>query len=253
MAIDLLITSDDFGMSHSVNQAIIDAGRDNIIGSSNIMVPTPWAFEAAQLSQNHNFPVGIHLTLTCEWDHYLWRPLTGARSLTSSRGAFPQSVKELFAMANEEEVFKELNAQFELLKHWGVDITHIDSHMIPSQPRGEAEQWANQLIQNFAADKNLPYTYHTVKGQPRYFDGEIRLSELDDDTAWNQLQNILNKSGRYHLICHLSEDSLEQESIAPNHPWSRQKRVKDLQFLRSDRFQNWLKDSNVNLVSISEL
>lgn len=247
----LLITSDDFGMSYAVNQGIIQSFHSGILQSSNIMVPCPWAKHAAQASIKESLEVGIHLTLTCEWSHYHWRPLTSAPSLMTSDYTFHDSVSQLYQNSREEEIFSELEAQFNLLESWGVNITHVDSHMIPSHPQGEAEQYFNQLMRDFAQSKKLLYTYETSGNTLKYFDSEFRLSENTDQTAWDYLHNL--EAGTHHLISHCAIDSEEQAAIAPQNPWSQSKRLKDFQFLNSPAFKELIQQEGIELINIKTL
>lgn len=253
----LLITSDDFGMSYAVNRGIIQSFESGILQSSNIMVPCPWAKHAAQASVQQGLEVGIHLTLTCEWSHYHWRPLTLAPSLMTSEYKFPASVSELYQQCQEEEILFELETQFNLLESWGVKISHVDSHMIPSQPQGEAEQYFNRLIKDFAQSKDLIYTYETSgtsespEGKLRHFNSELRLSENTHQTAWDYLHNL--KAGTHHLIAHCAIESDEQLAIAPENPWSQSKRLKDFQFLNSPEFKELIHQEGIELINIKTL
>ena len=123
----LIINCDDLGSSHAANIAIVDALHRGIATSATLMVPCPWAFEAAQMTKDCD--IGIHLTLTCEYPLYRWRPLSGATSLMDPDGFMPATVAEVYAGARLEEVEAECRTQIEAALSWGVDITHLDAHM----------------------------------------------------------------------------------------------------------------------------
>ncbi|WP_047049997.1 ChbG/HpnK family deacetylase [Vibrio mexicanus] len=55
----LLITSDDFGISHSVNQGILRGFTHGLLQSSNFMAAAPWLPEAVRLAKEHNLPMGF--------------------------------------------------------------------------------------------------------------------------------------------------------------------------------------------------
>ena len=82
--IRLIVQADDFGMCHAVNEGVVEAFLDGILTQATMMVPCPWFAEAADLAHRHGIPVGMHSTLTCEWDAMRWRPLTRGRSLAVS-------------------------------------------------------------------------------------------------------------------------------------------------------------------------
>lgn len=123
----LIMNCDDLGSSHSANVATIETMEKGISSSATLMVPCPWAKEAVEMSRGKD--VGVHLTLTAEYTAYRWRSLTGASSLHDDDGYFPRTIKEVWAKADLKDVDRELRAQIDQALDWGVDVTHIDSHM----------------------------------------------------------------------------------------------------------------------------
>ena len=82
--IRLIVRGDDIGSSHAANVACIESYRDGIMRSVEVMVPCPWFAEAVEmLNENPGLDVGIHLTLTSEWEKCKWRPLTYGPSLVN--------------------------------------------------------------------------------------------------------------------------------------------------------------------------
>src|ERR1041385_5459776 len=60
----LIVNADDFGRSHSINEAVIRAHREGILTSASLMVNEPSCAEAVEFAkQNPNLGVGLHLTL----------------------------------------------------------------------------------------------------------------------------------------------------------------------------------------------
>ncbi len=91
------------------------------------MVPCPWAEEAAHTCQD--LDIGVHVTLTAEYPGYRWRSLTGAPSLHDAEGFLPATTAEVHAKADLDDVRAECRAQIERALAWGVDVSHLDSHM----------------------------------------------------------------------------------------------------------------------------
>lgn len=123
----LIVNCDDLGSSHSANVATLRAMAEGIATSATLMVPCPWAREAAEMFKGRD--IGVHLTLTAEYPGYRWRSLTGAASLHDGDGFLPATMKAAVAKATPEDVRAECIAQIEMALSWGVDITHLDNHM----------------------------------------------------------------------------------------------------------------------------
>jgi predicted glycoside hydrolase/deacetylase ChbG (UPF0249 family) len=127
----LIVNCDDLGSSRSANVAIYDALRDGIATSATLMVPCPWARDAAAMYRGED--VGVHVTLTSEWTTYRWGPITHSPSLLDGDGGFPRTVEDVWDHADLDEVRKESRAQIERAIYWGFDVSHLDSHMGTSQ------------------------------------------------------------------------------------------------------------------------
>ncbi len=125
----LILNCDDLGSSNSANTAIKECFDKKCVTSSTLMVPCPWAVGGYKFTSGYD--IGVHLTLNCEWDNYRWSPLTKAKSLRTQDGGFYKTVPELYQNADLKEVRTELKAQIQQALDWGIDITHLDSHMGP--------------------------------------------------------------------------------------------------------------------------
>ena len=123
----LIVNCDDLGSSHAANVAIAESIRRGIATSATLMVPCPWAREAAEMCAG--LDVGIHLTLTCEYPGYRWRALTAAASLHDQDGFMPKTAAEVWQKADLADIERECRAQIDAALSWGVDVTHLDAHM----------------------------------------------------------------------------------------------------------------------------
>lgn len=131
----VIVNCDDLGMCHAANEAVYDCLRDGLATSSTLMVPCPWARDAAARYRGED--VGVHLTLNAEWELYRWGPITHAPSLLDGDGGFPRTVADVWDHADLDETRRELRAQVERAILWGFDVTHLDSHMGTLQMRPE--------------------------------------------------------------------------------------------------------------------
>lgn len=130
----LIINADDFGMCPDTNAGIIDTFKYGIVTSATLMMPGPAVYEAVEfLRENPRAAVGLHLTLTSEWENYEWGPVLPPKEVPSllepNTEYFWPDIWPLLFRANIEEVVKEIEAQVALAREMGVDFTHFDSHM----------------------------------------------------------------------------------------------------------------------------
>jgi predicted glycoside hydrolase/deacetylase ChbG (UPF0249 family) len=131
----VIINCDDLGSSRSANVAVYDGLRNGIATSATLMVPCPWARDAAAMYRGED--VGVHLTLNAEWETYRWGPITHSPSLLDGDGGFPRTTDDVWDHADVDEVRKECRAQIERAIYWGFDVSHLDSHMGTLQLRPE--------------------------------------------------------------------------------------------------------------------
>jgi predicted glycoside hydrolase/deacetylase ChbG (UPF0249 family) len=131
----LIVNCDDLGSSHAANVGVYEALRDGVATSATLMVPCPWAREAAARYRGED--VGVHLTLNAEFDLYRWGPITHAPSLLDGDGGFPRTLQDVWDHADLDEVRRECRAQIERAIYWGFDVSHLDSHMGTLQLRPE--------------------------------------------------------------------------------------------------------------------
>ena len=131
----VIINGDDLGASHACNSGVYDALRSGLATSASLMVPAPWAREAA--SRYRGEDIGVQLTLNAEYDRYRWGPITRAPSLLDGDGGFPRTVADLWDHADLDEARRELRAQIERAILWGFDVSHLASHLGSLQLRPE--------------------------------------------------------------------------------------------------------------------
>ena len=160
----LIIHADDAGLSHSENQATIQALQNGSVNSYSIMVACPWFYEMATFAKNNpNYDCGIHLTLTCEWENYRFGPvlpLSEVSSLTDQNGYFYKTRKDFKNNAKPAEIKKELTAQIERALQFGIQPTHLDSHMCSVGVTPEILKIYKELgrTYNFSSDKLIDST-----------------------------------------------------------------------------------------------
>lgn len=134
----LILSADLLGSTHAATAAGLSALRDGCATTATLMMPGPWARHAADhLTNADDLDVGIHLTLNAELDTFRWAPLTHAPSLLDGDGGFPRTPEDLWDHADIDEVRRECRAQIERAISWGVEPTHLTTHLLAMQQRPE--------------------------------------------------------------------------------------------------------------------
>jgi predicted glycoside hydrolase/deacetylase ChbG (UPF0249 family) len=129
----VILHVDDLAMCHGANRAFLELANAGLVTCGSVMAPCPWFREIAEAAvADPRLDLGIHLTLTSEWRHYRWRPLSTASrasGLIDDDGYFWRDVVSLRAHLVPEAAETELRAQIEAAIAAGMRPTHIDAHM----------------------------------------------------------------------------------------------------------------------------
>jgi hopanoid biosynthesis associated protein HpnK len=128
----LIVNADDFGLSRSVNEAVLRAHREGILTTASLMVNEPGFDEAVKLAkENPRLGVGLHLTLLMGHSAL---PLEKIPGLVNARGEFsnrPVSVgmSYFFKRNLREQLRAEIHAQFEKFHATGLTLDHVNGHL----------------------------------------------------------------------------------------------------------------------------
>ena len=128
----LIVNADDFGLSASVNAAVIRAHRDGILTTASLMVNEPACAEAVQLAQaNPNLGVGLHLTLLLGHSALPPEQIPGLVNLRREFSGSPVGVgmNYFFKPGLREQLRAEIHAQFEKFHATGLPLDHVNGHL----------------------------------------------------------------------------------------------------------------------------
>lgn len=261
----LILHADDVGVSHSENTATIEAFKQSAISSASIMVPCPWFQEiAVYAKENPERDFGLHLTLTAEWKNYKWGgvlPSNEIPSLLNKNGFFYSSSAEVAENANPIEVEKELMAQVQRAIDFGINPTHLDSHM--GSVFGTPTLF--QIYLKVGAAFNLPVfipkiaasTYpellELLDGSQILVDNYYMMDKNRPKNEWTSyyidiIKNI--KSGFNVILVHVAIDDAEMQAITIDHPdFGATWRQNDLDTMVNQEFKASLKENNVHLIT----
>src|SRR5437763_11969912 len=129
----VILHVDDLAMCHGGNQGFLELAATGAVTCGSVMVPCPWFREIAEAAAaDPSLDLGVHLTLTSEWPHYRWRPLSTASrasGLVDDDGYFWRDVASLRPHLVPEAAEAELRAQIDCAIASGMRPTHIDAQM----------------------------------------------------------------------------------------------------------------------------
>ena len=263
----LILHGDDLGVAHSVNIASLDALDRGAISSASIMMPTPWVTEVAAYAKAHpDADLGLHLTLTSEWETFRWGSVASkdqVPSLLDADGTFPSDVPPVASRAKPAEVERELRAQVERALAMGIHPTHLDSHMgalfVTSDLIATYIKVAHEFHLPFLATRgNAPGGTPVPLGPNDIVLDNIIVAgpEVARD-HWKEfyLNTIANlKPGLNEIIVHLGHDDSELQAVTVNHePYGSAWRQRDYDVVNSAEFRRALRDNNVILIRYRDL
>jgi predicted glycoside hydrolase/deacetylase ChbG (UPF0249 family) len=265
----LIVHVDDLGMAHSVNSAAIKAFESGLVSSGSIMVPCPWFAEIAAYARSHpQADLGLHLTLTSEWTNYRWGPVSSkdrVASLLDGRGYLYSTETLAAAHIKTQEAEAEIRAQIERARNFGIQPTHLDSHM------GTLYQNKAlfEMLLRVARDNHLPVLIpkERLTGAQGFSaliqPGDVlidRLVEIGPDVppdGWANFYTERIKSlqpGVTQIVVHLAYDDEEMRGATFDHPdWGAGWRQRDFQFFTSEAFRSLLQENNIKLVTWREI
>lgn len=189
----LIVRGDDMGYSHAGNEALMKCYQDGIETAIEVLIPSPWFPEAVKmLEQIPNVDVGIHLTLTSEWDNIKWRPLSDCPSLRDADGYFYPMLRpnknypKRSVIENDwklADIEKEFRAQIELALKRIPRISHLSGHMGCTS----IDDNVKALVKKLAREYHIPFFDQNIQELGVTYTGYVGAHA----TAEEKLQSFL--------------------------------------------------------------
>lgn len=264
----LIIHADDAGMCNSENMANEAALKSGAVSSTSIMMPCPWSDAFIKWAVKHpNLDVGIHLTLTAEWDSYRWDgvlPADKIPSLLDKQGYFPRTTNEVAKQADLKEVEAELRAQIDKAIALGIKPTHLDSHMATTLSTLDLVHLFLKLGKSYhlpvLLSRYMANKYSLLQDENYkdvlFLDNLVFLRGLPPE-KWDEKYGKIFKElkpGLNQLILHAAYDNAELQSITVNQTenlslW----RQRDYDFVTSKSIQLMIKENNIHVITWGEI
>ncbi|MBX3010263.1 MAG: ChbG/HpnK family deacetylase [Caldilineaceae bacterium] len=217
----LLVRADDIGFCQAANQACMDVFTQGICRSVEVMAPCPWFPQAVKLLQAQpTYDVGVHLTLTSEWENMKWRPLSAATSLVDDDGYFCHTYRrgqhyperhpfcEIAWTAADVEL--ELRAQIETIRKHLPWASHITTHMggLRDNPNFQG------IVDRLAADYDLAVNVadHGFERWRGFGENNQALTPAEKAAALRQNLAALGP-GKWIFVDHPAYDTPETRAI----------------------------------------
>lgn len=271
----LIIHGDDVGVSHSQNKATFEAMKKGLVTSTSMMVPSGWSFEVGQMAKEiPNADIGIHITLTNEWEYYNWPPKAGRTAvpgLTNEKGHMYPDCAQVVANASPEEVETEIRAQIKAANQMGIKPTHLDSHMgciffgkpeyllaylRIAQELNIPAMLNEQIIQAVIKPNAVLFKEIDLDRMPvidQVFMAEPKDYEEGMEAFYTRTLNEI-PAGVHVMLVHLAFDDEEMNAMTAEHgtyhaPW----RQADYDFFTSEKARELIEKNNIKLITWREI
>ena len=269
----LIIHADDVGFSHASNVAALPSLTEGSLTCASALVPAPWFAETAKLQREHpQLDIGVHMTLTAEYETYRWRSMTGAPALHAPDGGMWRDVASVIKHVDVDTAKAELRAQIEHALAMGVDVTHIDTHMgtvmqpkyLPSYIDLAIEyrlpvffiRPSERRLGALGADAPL-YAEQTERlasrGWPLLDQVIVRtLSEVAPEDKETQFKAWFAelRSGLTHFLCHPATGGDELDAMSPT---DARHRAKEAELFGTPTFREHCAREGVQLIGYREI
>lgn len=237
------------------------ACTEGIARSVEVMVPCAWVAHAARLfAERKDIDIGIHLTLTSEWDTVKWRPLTCAKTLVDEQGNFlplltPRDGDNRRSLLEHDwaidEVANEFRAQLRIGIAMFPQASHVSSHM--TRHFRHFDPKVGDIVSDLCVEFGLqddPFGY----GLPRMIGYPKQPRDPASRTSAFLTQLAELSSGTYIFIDHPAVESAELAEIS-HHGYQdvQQDRLTCLQTLTSDEVCQEAKRLGIELIGYRDL
>jgi len=265
----LIVHADDLGMAHSVNTATIKGFESGLVNSGSIMVPCPWFSEIATYARaNPQADLGLHLTLTSEWTSFKWGPVTSkdrVSSLLDKNGYFHLTESEAAAKVDPKEVEIEIRAQIERARAFGIQPTHLDSHMGTLYQNKALFEVFLRVAREYKLPVRVAKTWFaradflpsTLNPDDVFIDRVLDINTEVAPADWAKFYIDAIKKlepGVTEVVIHLAYDDSEMRGATHDHPnWGAAWRQRDLDFFTSEAFRQLLREQQIKLITWREL
>jgi chitin disaccharide deacetylase len=283
----LIINADDFGLTHGVNRAIVEAHEQGVVTSATLMANGAAFDDAVTIAQSApRLSVGCHIVLV---DGSPILDASRVSSLLSSptreqfgTGIGKFSLRALSGRLESSQVEAEVTAQIRKVQSAGITVSHLDSHkhthMFPSVFRPllrAAEACGVRAVRNpfevirisLAAGRpdlwrrygevkllrNLASKFRKATNEAGVVTPDGTLGIVVTGALDNRLFRLIIEKlpeGTWEFVCHPGYNDAELDGVQTR---LRESREQELQVLKSPQTRDLLARSGIELISYHDL
>lgn len=258
--IRLLIRGDDIGSTHAADLGCIKSYREGIMRSVEIMVPCAWFPEAVRLlNENPGLDVGVHLTLTSEWENIKWGPLTDAPGITDEDGyffpmiwpneRFPENRTLTGAPWDLKELETEMRAQIELAMKHIPQVSHLSAHMGFTGMDTQVSELYDRLAKEYGLEVRMEAG--RVKRFPMVQSGGTSGERIDD---FVEGLNKLEPGNTYLFVEHPALAGQEMKAVGHDGYYTvNEDRQMVTEMFTSEKVKDVIRERGIRLISYADL
>ena len=272
----LIVHADDAGLAHGVNTATFKALESGRVTSASVMVTCPWVLEVAEYVKKNPFAdVGIHLTLSSEWDSYKWGPVASESEVPSlvNRFGYFYTIRDAVSNIDPGEAEIELREQVKLALAMGIEPTHLDTHQLLVYFRPGLFQaylkvgrefgipvLLSRSIQGYIKERMGEYSPDWdsfLEPDDILIDNVLSISPEEAEEGWPAFYRKAIKGlqpGVTQIIVHVgTENSEELMAMAGNESFGASWRYREFEYLTGEEFGQLLEEEGVKLITWREI
>lgn len=276
----VVLHADDIGMCQATlpaYQSVLDFG---VLSSAATMTPCPWFSGLGRFCRERagdpRVDMGVHLTMNCEWTDYRWPPVSKhdrSSGLTRKDGGMHYLAVDVAGSVDLRAMEGELRAQVDRAYDAGIDVTHVDTHMLTLwHPRllesyfrvafefrlplfmlRRVEDMIDSAILDASALDDLQATIDEAESDGMVFFDRIRVLPLEYAAnriaAGKEALAAAQPGTLTNILIHPAVDTPELRSIAPDYAC----RVADHALFTSEAWRDAVHESGVKVIGFRQL
>ena len=240
----LIINADDFGLTKSITDGILDGLKEGVLTSTSIMANMLWTKYAVEKAVDNGLTcVGLHTNLT------VGKPLLPNPHLTEVGGGFRYNRKQIDdnKELTYEDVYKEVKAQIRKVEEYGkgkFKLDHIDTHHILQD-----NKIICRAINDIARERRLPTRhegYAKDLKSPDVFCFDFTIENVNLEKIREIIEKYKNTNMTIELCTHSGYVDEETKSVT-----SYLGRENELNILRQAKAEGLFE--GVELINFSDL